>query len=75
MRERGNRHVERMAGIVEKAMGLVESMEPGEVLELIDRIERLDKVGRRTYGLDSGDGQPMGLNILSQINIQLLNGE
>jgi hypothetical protein len=51
MQQRGKRHVERMAGVSECA---------------VDHIEKLDKVARRTYGLDDiQPGVKISLNVLS----------
>ena len=52
MAERGQRHLQRMAGVVEKTLPHIEGMEPGEVLDRVEDIDRLDKVARRTYGLN-----------------------
>jgi hypothetical protein len=51
MQQRGERHVGRMANIVEKTVPHVEAMEPGAILDRIDDVETLDKLGRRTYGI------------------------
>ena len=70
MQQRGQRHLQRMAGVVERTLPHVETMEPGEVLDRVEDIDRLDKVARRTYGLDANEGAGVvGLNILSAINI------
>jgi hypothetical protein len=55
MAERGQRHVERVAGIVERTLPAVEAMQPGAILDRIEDIDRLDKVARRTYGLKDND--------------------
>lgn len=58
--QRGQRHVERMAGVVERAVPHVERMQPGAILDRIDDIERLDKVARRTFGIaEPGGGAPV----------------
>ena len=67
MAERGKRHVERVAGIVERTLPAVEAMAPGAILDRIEDIDRLDKVARRTYGLADGDGVSIGV-----VNIALL---
>ncbi len=41
-----------MANIVEKTLPHVEAMEPGAILDRIDDVDTLDKIGRRTYELD-----------------------
>ena len=61
MAERGQRHLQRMAGIVEKTLPQVEGMEPGTILDRVEDIDRLDKIGRRTYGLN--DGVAVGVQI------------
>ena len=67
MAERGKRHVERVAGVVERTMPAVEGMEPGMILDRIEDIDRLDKVARRAYGLADGAGVSIGV-----VNIALL---
>ena len=52
MQQRGERHIGRMAGIVERGTGHVEAMEPGAILDCIDDVDTLDKIGRRTFKLD-----------------------
>src|SRR6266496_5986903 len=51
MQQRGERHLGRMANIVEKTVPHVEAMEPGAILDRVDNVERLDKVARRTFGI------------------------
>jgi hypothetical protein len=68
MQQRGERHVGRMANIVEKTLPHVEAMEPGAILDCIDDVDTLDKIGRRTFGLSDGDSH--GNNLL--VNIALL---
>jgi hypothetical protein len=52
MQRRGERHVERMAGISERGVDHIETMDGAEILNSVDRIEKLDKVARRTFGLN-----------------------
>ncbi|MDP9186827.1 MAG: hypothetical protein M3O72_05665 [Verrucomicrobiota bacterium] len=68
MQQRGERHLGHMVNIVEKTLPHVEALEPGAILDRIDDVETLDKIGRRTFGLSDGDapGQVM-------INIALLD--
>ena len=54
MQQRGERHLGRMANIVEKTVPLVEAMEPSAILDRIDDVETLDKIGRRTFGISDG---------------------
>ena len=52
IQQRGERHVGRMANIVERGAEHVEAMEPGAILDCIDDVDMLDKIGRRTFKLD-----------------------
>jgi hypothetical protein len=65
MQQRGERHVGRMANIVEKAVPHVEAMEPGAILDRIDDVETLDKVARRTYRISDAkeDSTQWAVNI------------
>jgi hypothetical protein len=58
MQQRGERHVERMAGVSERAVDRIETMAGPKILAFIDRIEKADKVARRTFGLR--DDNPSG---------------
>ena len=55
MQQRGERHVERIAGISERGVDHIETMDGPEILNSVDRIEKLDKVARRTFGLKDDD--------------------
>jgi hypothetical protein len=76
MRQRGERHVERMAGVSERAVDHIETMQGGEILNSVDRIEKLDKVPRRTFGLndDNPDGH-LSLNVLNLGALDIRVGE
>jgi hypothetical protein len=50
MQERGERHIERIAGVSERAVDHIETMYGPEILNSVDQIEKLDKVARRTFG-------------------------
>ena len=65
MQQRGERHLGRMANIVEKTMPHLEAMEPGAILDRVDDVEKLDKVARRTFGIsDMGlQGNQVMINI------------
>ena len=65
MQQRGERHLGRMANIVEKTMPHVEAMEPGAILDRVDDVEKLDKVARRTFGIsdDGSHGENVTVNI------------
>jgi hypothetical protein len=62
--ERGQRHLKRMAGVSERGVDHIETMDGSEILDSVDRIEKLDKVARRTFALDeTGHG---GNNVIGQ---------
>jgi hypothetical protein len=66
MQHRGERHVERMAGVSERAVDHIETMDGPEILGSIDEIEKLDKVARRTFGLkDDSPYIGFSLNVLN----------
>jgi hypothetical protein len=66
--QRGERHIERMAGVSERGVDHVEKMAGNEILTSIDEIEKLDKVARRTFGLSDSDSH--GNNLL--VNVAIL---
>jgi hypothetical protein len=68
MQRRGERHVDRMAGVSERGVDHVETMQGSEILARVDQIEKLDKVARRSFGLSDGDSD--GNNLM--VNIALL---
>ena len=65
MQRRGERHVERMAGISERGVDHIETMDGPEILNSVDRIEKLDKVARRTFGLNDNPYSGFTLNTLT----------
>jgi hypothetical protein len=62
MRER---HVERMAGLSERGIDHIETMDGPEILNSVDQIEKLDKVARRTFGLGDITPGTFSLNMLN----------
>jgi hypothetical protein len=66
MQQRGERHVERMAGVSERGVDHIETMDGPEILNSVDEIEKLDKVARRTFGLE-------GDNPYSHFTLNVLN--
>ena len=62
MRQRGERHVERMAGVSERGVDHIETMNGPEILNSVDQIEKLDKVARRTFGLNDNPYSGFTLN-------------
>jgi hypothetical protein len=67
--ERGQRHLKRMAGVSEKAVDHIETMDGVEILDSVDQIEKLDKVARRTFGLN--DAEALGHQAI--VNIAILD--
>ena len=67
MQQRGERHVYRMAGVTEKVLPHLESMQPDSILDRVHDIEKYDRLARRNYGLsDKADGSgSLSLNVLS----------
>jgi len=65
IQQRGETHVQRMANIVEKTLPHVEAMQPGAILDCIDDVDTLDKVARRTFGLNDVPLSGFSLNVLN----------
>jgi hypothetical protein len=63
IRERAQRHVDRMAGVTEKVLPHLEAMPPDSILHRIDQVEKLDRIARRNYGLDSNQEHSGILNV------------
>jgi hypothetical protein len=72
MQQRGERHLERMAGVSERGVDHIETMDGPEILNSVDQIEKLDKVARRTFRLDDNP-LPAGftLNVLNINSLKL----
>lgn len=54
--ERGQRHVERMAGLCDALGQHAASLTPAALFDQISRLNTFDQVARRNYGLESGNG-------------------
>ena len=67
MEQRAQRYVERMAGLSERVIDHIETIDGAKVLESIHEVEKFDRVARRTYGLGDGKsgGGSLSLRILS----------
>jgi len=67
IQERAARHVQRIAGISERVVDHLETMQGAEVLDSIHEVEKFDRMARRTYGLrdDQPTGGTLALNILT----------
>jgi hypothetical protein len=74
MQQRGERHIERMAGVSERGIDHIETMGGLEILNSVDQIEKLDKVARRTFGLNDNPYSGFTLNTLT-INSLQIDGE
>ena len=58
-----------MAGISERGVDHIETMDGPQILESVDRIDNLDMIGRRTFGLnDAQTDVPQTL-----VNVAILN--
>jgi hypothetical protein len=66
MHHRGERHIGRVAGITERMLMTFEQLSEAEQLRFVDELEKIDKIGRRTFRLD--DAPPrlgLCLNVLN----------
>src|SRR4029453_15092758 len=66
MRQRGERHTGRVAGITERMLMTFEKLSEAVQLRFVDELEKIDKIGRRTFQLD--DAPPrlgLCLNVLN----------
>ena len=61
-----------MAGVSERGVDHIETMNGPEILNSVDQIEKLDNVARRTFGLNDNPYSGFTLNVL---NINSLNVE
>ena len=78
MQARAERHVRRMAGITEKVLPHLESMEPAEILDSARNLERFDYVARRNYRLENlpADSGPLSISLLGNHNaVQIISLE
>ena len=67
MQERGERYRERVAGVSERVVGHVESMDPGEILTRSAQFEKIDTISRRNFGLNEAPPSQgsLSLNVLT----------
>jgi len=76
MQQRGERHIERMAGVSERGVDHIETMDGPGILNSVDEIEKLDKVARRTFGLkDDNPYSGFSLNVLNMGALQVRVGD
>ena len=69
MQQRGERHTGRVAGLTERMLMTFEQLSEGEQLRFVDELEKIDKIGRRTFRLDE-TGHGGGNNVM--VNVALL---
>jgi hypothetical protein len=77
MQERGERYRERVAGVSERVVEHVESMDPDEILSRSAQFEKIDTIARRTFGLNetpSGQGS-LTLSVLTNHAIVQVKAE
>ncbi len=65
MQQRGQRHAGRVASLAERMMSTFEQLPKDAWLEYIDQLEKLDKVARRTFGLDTDANPSQTINVLN----------
>ena len=65
MQQRGERHVERLASVSERAVDHIETMNGPEILNSVYQIEKLHKVARRMFGLNDIPAIGFTLNVLN----------
>ena len=76
MQQRGGRHLERMAGVSERGVDHIETMDGPQILNSVDQIEKLDKVARRTFGLNNDNPYSgFSLNVLNMGALQVRVGD
>jgi hypothetical protein len=63
MQERGERYRERVAGVSERVVGHVESMDPDEILNRSAQFEKIDTIARRTFGLNEAPSNQGSLTL------------
>jgi hypothetical protein len=68
IQQRGEKHIHRMANIVERTLPHIEAMEPGAILDRVGDIDTLDKIGRRTFKLDD-NAAGGGIELLQILSI------
>ena len=74
MQQRGERHTQRMAGVSERGVDHIETMDGPQILNSVNEIEKLDKVARRTFGIKENPyGEHFTLNVLNINSLELDN--
>jgi hypothetical protein len=65
-----------MAGVSERGVDHIETMDGPGILNSVDEIEKLDKVARRTFGLkDDNPYSGFSLNVLNMGALQVRVGD
>ncbi|HJW39059.1 MAG TPA: hypothetical protein VJ420_10620 [Candidatus Udaeobacter sp.] len=61
-----------MAGVSERGIDHIETLDGPEILNSVDEIEKLDKVARRTFGLkDDNPYSHFTLNVLNMGDLEV----
>jgi len=60
-----------MAGVSERGVDHIETMDGPEILNSVDEIEKRDKVARRTFGLNDNPYSGFTLNTLNINRLQI----
>ena len=63
IQDRGERYRERVAGVSERVVGHVESMDPDEILTRSAQFEKIDTIARRTFGLNEAPSSQGSLTL------------
>ena len=65
---RGHDYSSRMADLIENTLEHLETLAPQDVLQSVDEVEKLDRIARRSFGLDDEvkGGPTLNVNILAQ---------
>ena len=67
MQERAERNVYRMAGVTDKVLPHLKSMQPDSILDRVNDIEKYDRLARRNYGVSDNQTESgiLNLNVLA----------
>ena len=63
MQQRAEHHVFRMAGVTEKVLPHLESMQPDCILDRVHDIEKYDRLARRNYGVSDNERRSSSLDV------------
>ena len=74
LKERGESHLEEVATIIERHIAAIKKKDPAKLSladleKLASIIERINKAGRLTFGLDAENGGPVMIGLRQTINL------